>query len=131
MKVFHYINFLIIFLFLIAICIVEEMLVSSALENVQNYCFEIENFISDKQSLKENQIVLMVDNLEFDWIEDESKLCYLVNHISIKELSYEISHLKAYISNDDIVEFKAALDAIVMYCHSYLHFMGANVHNIL
>ena len=71
MKVFHYINFLIIFLFLIAICIVEEMLVSSALENVQNYCFEIENYISDKQSLKENQIVLMVDNLEFVWIEDE------------------------------------------------------------
>ena len=120
-----------IFIFLIVICIFEETLVSSTLTLVQDECYKIENAIADKQSLKEMDIVLLVDNLEFDWIENESKLCYLVNHASIKELSYEISHLKAYISNDDIVEFKAALDAIVMYCHSYLHFMGANVHNIL
>ncbi len=131
MKVFHYINFFLIFVLLVAICVVEEVLVSSSLSNIQDSCYQIENYISDKDSLKESEIVLMVDNLEFDWTEDESKLCYLVNHISIKEISYEISHLKSYIASDDIDAFKMSLDSIKMYCHSYLHFMGANVHNIL
>ncbi len=131
MKIFHYINFFFIFLFLVAICIVEEVLVSSSLESVQNQCYNIESVIAGKDSLKETQIVLMVDNLEYDWVENESKLCYLVNHISIKELSYEISHLKSCISTDNIEDFKESLDSIRMYCHNYLHFMGANVHNIL
>lgn len=131
MKVFHYINFLMIFIFLIVICIFEETLVSSTLILVQDECYKIENAIADKQSLKEMDIVLLVDNLEFDWIENESKLCYLVNHASIKELSYEISHLKSYLATDKIEDFKASLDAIKIYCHNYLHFMGANVHNIL
>lgn len=131
MKLFHYLNFFIIFLLLVAVCVVEEVLVSSSLTKVQDSCYQIENYILDKESLKQTDIVLMVDNLEYDWIQNESKLCYLVNHISIKEISYEISHLKSYIASDDIDAFKMSLDSIKMYCHSYLHFMGANVHNIL
>ncbi len=131
MKLFHYLNFFIIFLLLVAVCVVEEVLVSSSLTKVQDSCYQIENYILDKESLKQTDIVLMVDNLEYDWIQNEGKLCYLVNHISIKEISYEISHLKSYIASDDIDAFKMSLDSIKMYCHSYLHFMGANVHNIL
>lgn len=131
MKIFHYINFFLIFILLVGICILEENLVSSSLIKVQNACYNIENAISDKESLRDMETVLLVDNLEFEWIEDESKLCYLVNHASIKELSYEISHLKSYLASDKLEDFKASLDAIKMYCHNYLHFMGANVHNIL
>ncbi len=131
MKIVHYINFILIFIFLIAVCVIEENLVSSSLEHVQNQCCEIENYLVGKTSLKETEIVLMVDNLEFDWTEEESKLCYLVNHTSIKDIGYEVSHLKGYITNDDMNAFKVALQAIKFYCHSYMHFMGANVHNIL
>ena len=131
MKLVHYINFFLIFVFLIAICVIEENLVSTSLESVQNQCCKIENYLVEKDSLKQTELVLMVDNLEFTWTEQESKLCYLVNHASIKEIGYEVSHLKGYIENDDIDAFKVALQAIIFYSHSYLHFMGANFHNIL
>ena len=76
-------------------------------------------------------IVLSIDNLEYRWHKDEASLCYMVNHKSIQEIGQEIAKLKLYISGNDIEAFKVSLEEIKFYCHSYLHFMGANIHNVL
>ncbi len=132
MKVFHYLNFLFIFLLLVGICVVEDMLVSKSLREIQTMCYQIETQLDEEQDeLKNMSIVLSVDNLEQKWGEDESKLCYLVHHKNIQEIGQEIAKLKYYISSDDVHAFKVSLSSIKAYCHNYLHFMGANWHNIL
>ena len=132
MKIFHYLNFVFIFLILVGVCIIEDNLVSSSLKQIQTDCYEIENQIEvEEDDLKNMKIVMMVDNLEYTWIEDESKLCYLVHHKNIQEIGQEIAKLKLYISSNDIDAFKVSLSSIKSYCHNYLHFMGANWHNIL
>lgn len=131
MKVLHYINFAIITVFLIAICFVEDDLVSKSLQRMQSECFEIEKLVDEKDNIKNMDIVMEVENLEYTWLRDESNMCYLVNHKSIQEIGQEISKLKLYISENDVEAFKVSLSAIRGYCHSYLHFMGANFHNIL
>lgn len=132
MKVFHYLNFVFIFLILIAICIVEDLLVSNSLKEIQTDCYEIENQIElEEDDLKNMKIVIMVDNLEYKWNRDESQLCYLVHHKNIQEIGQEIAKLKSYISTNNVADFKASLSSIKSYCHNYLHFMGANWHNIL
>lgn len=131
MKVLHYINFILITVFLVVICFVEDDLVSKALERIQSECFEIEKLVDEKDNIKNMDIVMEIENLEYSWLEDESNMCYLVNHKSIQEIGQEISKLKLYISENDIEAFKVSLSTIRGYCHSYLHFMGANFHNIL
>lgn len=131
MKAFHIINFIIIALLLIFICVAEEFTVSSALQDVQNRCFAIEKIIENDGTLKSSNLVIAVDNLEFRWSEAESDLCYMVNHKNVQEIGQEIIKAKQYISDDNVEEFKVSIELIKFYCHSYLHFMGANIHNVL
>jgi len=131
MKIFHYISFIVIILVLGGLCVVEEVVVSTSLQEVQDFCFEIENNLQGKESLKSMDIVLQVDNLEYGWTEDEGALCYMVNHKNVQEIGQEIAKLKMYIQHDDLPAFKVSLQQIKFYCKGYLHFMGASIHNVL
>jgi len=131
MKAFHIINLIIITLILVFICVIEEWTVSSSLMDIQNRCFSIEKIIEEENTLKSPAVVLALDNLEYRWNEEESKLCYMVNHKNVQEIGQEITKAKQYITEDNIEEFKVSIELIKFYCHSYLHFMGANIHNVL
>lgn len=131
MKLFHYINFILILIVLIAICVVEEVLVSRSLSTIHDRVLSIEKVVAMKEDIQNMDIVMEIENLEYYWNQDEKKLCYLVNHKSIQEIGVEIAKLKLYIADNDIPAFKVSLEEIKYYCHSYLHFMGANIHNVL
>ena len=131
MKLFTKIMLVLILLFLIGISVTEEAITSKALKTVNTYCYEIESVIKDKEDIREVDVTVLVDNMQYEWVNDESKLCYLVNHKSIQEIGYEIVKMKNYLSQNDIKEFKASLEAIRFYSEGYLHFMGANLHNVL
>ena len=131
MKFFHYINFILIIALLIGICIAEDLVVSKSLNDTQNRCYQLEAIISERNDLKNMEMTMAVDNLEFYWTENEEKMCYMVNHKNIQEIGQEIAKLKLYIASNDIDAFKVSLEEIKFYCHSYPHFMGANWHNVL
>lgn len=130
-KIWHYINFVLIFLFLIGICVVEEVIVSSSLQAVQNDVLAIEEMLSRKDGLMDSELIMQVDNLEYTWSQNESKMCYMVNHKSIQEIGIEIARLKGCIVIDNIDDFRISLEHLTLYTHSYLHFMGASIHNVL
>ena len=131
MKIFSKIMLVFMFLFLIVICVVEDEISSKSLFIVQNDCLRIENLTDGKENLQAMPITLAVDTLEYNWMNNESKLCYLTNHKSIQEIGVEIAKLKVYQQKNDIKEFNASLEAIKFYSKSYLHFMGASLHNVL
>lgn len=131
MKFFHYFNFVLIVLLLAFICVVEDTLVSKSLSEIQTRCFELEEIVEEHNHLKNITTTLAVDNLEYVWMVDEKNMCFLVNHKNIQEIGQEIAKLKLYIASNDIDAFKVSLEEIKFFCHSYLHFMGANWHNVL
>lgn len=131
MKVLHYINFILIAIFLVCICVAEDNIVSTSLTDIQTRCFEIERLVDEKQNIKNMDMVMQIENLEDSWLDNEEKMCYLVNHKNIQEIGQEISKLKLYVVENDVEAFKVSLSTIRGYCHSYLHFMGANFHNVL
>ena len=131
MKPFHIINFILIFLLLVGICLAEELVVSNSLRDIQARSMEIEVLVDQNKTLKNIDIVLEIDNLEDNWNNYESKLCYMGNHKNIQEIGQEIAKLKKYVASDDVDSAKVSLYSIKFYCHSYLHFMGANLHNVL
>ena len=120
-----------IFLCLIAICVSEEVITSNAISSINEDCFMIEQKIEGLEDIRTSEITILVDNMEYDWLKDESTLCYLVNHKSIQEIGMELARMKNYLGENDVKEFKASLEAIRFYADSYLHFMGANLHNVL
>lgn len=131
MKTFPKIVLIFIFLFLVFISIYEEVVTSNSLNKINNYCFVLEEEIEGLEDIRTAKLTLLVDNMQYDWIRDESRMCYLVNHKSIQEIGAELAKMKNYLGENDVKEFKASLEAIKFYSESYLHFMGANVHNIL
>lgn len=128
---FQLVSILILLAVLIAVCVVEDDLVSSSLSLVDEYCYEIEVAISENDGIKNSDVCTLVDNLEYSWFANEWKLCYVVNHKSIQEIGVEISRLKSYIEEGDEKEFRASLELIKLYREQYEHFMGASLHNIL
>lgn len=130
MKIFSKVMLILIFLFLIFISVFEEVVTSNALSQVHNICFILEEKVEGLEDIRKSEFILIVDNMEYDWLKNESKMCYLVNHKSIQEIGVEIAKMKNYLGENDIKEFKASLEAIKFYSESYLHFMGANFHNI-
>lgn len=131
MKAVHCINLIIIILLLGGICLAEEFVVSASLRVVQYQSYRLEQLVEEKGTLKDMEVVMAVENLEYEWTKDEKKLCYMVNHKNIQEIGQEIAKIKMYIASDDIDALKVSTQSLKMYCHSYLHFMGANIHNVL
>ena len=116
---------------IIAICVIEDRLVISSLESVNEYCYEIETAIEENGGIVNGDVASLVENLEYSWKRDEGKLCFMVNHKSIEQLGVEIVRLKTYIDEEEPIEFYVSLNIIKSYVESFQHFMGASVHNIL
>lgn len=128
---FKVISFVLIFLFLVVICIVEDRVVVSALNNVKQYCYSIEMATEKNDGIANGEVASLVDNLEYSWKRDEEKLCFLVNHKSLEQLGVEIVRLKTYIDEEEQIEFFISLEIIKSYVESFQHYMGASFNNFL
>lgn len=129
--VFKIVSILLIIAGLIAVCVVEDRIAITSLNRVSDYCYEIENAVQKNGTIVSGQVASLVDNMEDYWKKQESQLCFMVNHKSIEPLGVEIVRLKAYIDEDEPIEFLVSLDLIKHYCLNFQHFMGANFHNVL
>lgn len=116
---------------LIFLCVYEDRLVITSLDAVKKYCYEIENSAHTNGGIVNGEVASLVDNLEYSWRENESSLCFLVNHKSIEQLGVEIVRLKTYIDEEEPIEFFTSLEIIKHYADMFQHFMGASFHNIL
>ncbi len=128
---FQFISIFLILGVLIAVCVLEDNLVSSALEDVRSYCYQIETSVEENDGILNNDVAHLLENMEDRWFKHEYNLCYMVNHKSIQEIGVEISKMKTYMEEGDKKEFMASLELIKLYEEQYHHFMGASFHNIL
>lgn len=120
-----------IFFALVGVCVYEDRLVVNTFSKVLDYCLEIENTATQKNTIVDGDVTALVDNLEYCWEVGESALCFLVNHKSIEQMGIEIVRLKTYIQEEEEIEFFVSLKLIEHYVESFQHFMGASFHNIL
>lgn len=126
-----YIYLLIILLFLVGVCIWEEMSVNAYLQQVDDTVAEIQTVVADKDAINSYDILMMVENLEEMWLKNESNLCVLVNHKDIEDIGMEIARLKSTIATNQIEDFNASLSLIRFFTETYHHVMGTSFQNLL
>ena len=83
MRKFVIVNIIVITLFLIGICIVEDVVVTNGVNEVNEGCIAIEELIDGRDDLRYMDIVMAVENLEYRWQQNESKMCYMVFVLNI------------------------------------------------
>ena len=117
--------------FIVLACVIEDRIVVSSLQEVKNYCYEIEKTVESEGQIVSGEVASLVSNLDYAWHQSERHLCLLVNHKNIEQLEVEVVKLKSYISEDEKIEFMTSLQIIKNYVEAFQHFMGASFHNLL
>lgn len=126
-----YIYLLIIILFLVGVCIWEDLSVNIYLQQIDDAVAEIQALVADKDAINSYDILMTVENLEEMWIKNENNLCILVNHKDIEDIGMEIARLKSTIATNQIEDFNASLSLVRFFTETYHHVMGTSIQNLL
>lgn len=126
-----YIYLLIIILFLVGVCIWEDLSANIYLQQIDDAVAEIQALVADKDAINSYDILMMVENLEEMWIKNENNLCILVNHKDIEDIGMEIARLKSTIATNQIEDFNASLSLVRFFTETYHHIMGTSIQNLL
>ncbi len=126
-----YIYLLIIILFLVGVCIWEDLSVNIYLQQIDDAVAEIQALVADKDAINSYDILMTVENLEEMWMKNENNLCILVNHKDIEDIGMEIARLKSTIATNQIEDFNASLSLVRFFTETYHHVMGTSIQNLL
>ena len=126
-----YIYLLIIILFLVGVCIGEDLSVNIYLQQIDDAVAEIQALVADKDAINSYDILMTVENLEEMWMKNENNLCILLNHKDIDEIGMEIARLKSTIATNQIEDFNASLSLVRFFTETYHHVMGTSIQNLL
>ena len=116
---------------LASICIWEQVMVDMYLNDIYNQALAIQEYVEGMESVKNDKLLEMVEEMDETWFKYEEMLCFIVNHKDIDELSVEIARLYANIEGDQSQDFKSGINVIIHYTQAYHHIMGVSIQNIL
>ncbi|MGN0748819.1 MAG: DUF4363 family protein [Christensenellales bacterium] len=120
----------IIILFLIGICITEQILYQKYFEETTKRVEELRLVTETSTDINTEEIISRTNDLEDYWTKKESVLCTFINHKEIEDIGVEISKLKSAIKENEKHVFVESLNLISFYLKSYEHMIGINAQNI-
>ncbi len=120
----------IIILFLIGICITEQILYQKYFEETTKKVEELRLVAETSTDVNTEDIISRTNDLENYWTKKESVLCTFINHKEIEDIGVEISKLKSAIKENEKHVFVESLNLISFYLKSYEHMIGINAQNI-
>ena len=121
----------IIVLFLIAVCSLEQLLVSSTLDGLKNKTQSLEFSINEKGDIQFEEILLKTKELNDFWTNNENLLCFFINHKDMQEMGIEINKMQSYLKSNNIEEFLASFNLVVYYTNTFNHIMGLSLQNLI
>lgn len=125
------IGIIIIVVFLVGICVLEEVLINSTLKNVENMGKNLSTLSEQSETVATPEIIELSNNLYNYWMDNEPMLCFFINYKDMGEMGNEINRLRSYSIGDIKEEFDASLNLILYYCETFNHITGFSVQNIL
>lgn len=119
-----------IVVFLIAVCVWEELSVNAYLKEIDQRVSEIQTkFFADK-NMQDPEMVFLVENLEEHWKRKETFLSIVLNHEEVYEIGEEIARLKGCIAVNQVEEFGVSLSVIRFHVDTFNKVMGLSLQNL-
>ena len=120
-----------IVLLIVAVCAIEEIVLSNINSNLAHYTEELSTSITENSdNLSTFEVEEKYKNLSSFWKDAKRKLCYLTNYEKIRIMDESIIKLGASIVNNDeslTIENLAIVEAFSEFTY---YFMGFNINNL-
>ncbi|MBR3790728.1 MAG: DUF4363 family protein [Clostridia bacterium] len=126
----RYIYVICIALVLLAVCVTEQIMINKFLGTMENKVASLIEFVGDREDINTNEIYEKVVDMEDTWNGYEGALCFFVNLKDIEDLGIELTKMKVYVVENNVVEFKASLALMLYYIDGYYNVMGISFENI-
>ncbi len=120
----------IIILFLIGICITEQLLYQKYFDETTKKVENLRVIAETSTDINTQEIIDLTNDLEDYWTKKESVLCTFINHKDIEDIGVEISKLKSAIKENEKQIFVESINLISFFLESYEHMIGINAQNI-
>ncbi|MBR2433252.1 MAG: DUF4363 family protein, partial [Clostridia bacterium] len=111
----RYIYVICIALVLLAVCVTEQIMINKFLGTMENKVASLIEFVCDREDINTNEIYEKVVDMEDTWNGYEGALCFFVNLKDIEDLGIELTKMKVYVVENNVVEFKASLALMLYY----------------
>lgn len=121
----------IIVAFLVAICTLEQILVSSTLTELKQKSQELFLLAPDYEDISSSKIYDLTLELKDYWNKRESLICFFVNHKDMQSMGDELTRMETYCKLNNYDEFSTSLSLVVYYTEEFNHIMGLSLQNLI
>lgn len=120
-----------IVLIIIAVCAIEEIVLSNINANLAHYTEELSTSITENSdNLSTFEVEEKYKDLSSFWKDAKRKLCYLTNYEKIRIMDESIIKLGASIENNDESLTIENLAIVETFSEFTYYFMGFNINNL-
>lgn len=120
-----------IVLLIVAVCAIEEIVLSNINANLAHYTEELSTSITENSdNLSTFEVEEKYKDLSSFWKDAKRKLCYLTNYEKIRIMDESIIKLGASIENNDESLTIENLAIVETFSEFTYYFMGFNINNL-
>ncbi|MGI5842280.1 MAG: DUF4363 family protein [Christensenellales bacterium] len=120
----------VILIFLVAVCVWEEMAIHQYLSSIETEIFALQTDVNNSESIDNNDFLFKVKNLQELWEEKEKAFCVVLNHKDVEVIGGEIARLMGAVIINNKDEFVLALTQLAFYINNLQHIMGLSTQNL-
>lgn len=124
------INISIILLFLVAACIIDQILIKTYFNKTGEFVSIIKTYTEENEDVNTEFLIEKTDELNDYWQSKESIVCTFVNHQDISNLGVEINKLQSAARENNRDVFVESINLIEFYLSGYEHVVGINLQSI-
>lgn len=117
--------------FLISLCIMEELLVEDTLKTIKNKAMYLYAMVYEQDDVDRVELINGTHDLNDYWLEHENLLCFFINHKDMHEMGNELVKMISYARSDIREEYITSLELVINYTKTFRHIMGISFQNFL
>ena len=121
---------IIISVFLVGVCVTEEILVKRTLFEVNQKGTSLLVYVQNLTDLNTEDVLSKTRELNSFWLKYEDALCFFVNHKDMHEMGNELVKMISYAKNNIKEEYTTSLELVIYYSSTFHHIMGVSLENI-
>lgn len=116
---------------LITLVVLEQVFIHNTFDNMIQKISALDTDISNTETIKIQDILEQIDDIDNYWIKRENILCLSMNQNELNKVGEQIKKVKVYIEQDNKNDCVYELDTLLFYVQSFKKIMEITPQNFL